>query len=112
MADETKEPRLQVAATAAQAELLANAAERAGYTHSKGGRSAYILNAALSAAAVTMGGASVNAGGDIARAILEDAAADGLTVEAWLDRALMLTRATRMAPAPTPLGRRRKGEPT
>ena len=109
MADDTTtdETRLQVAATLAQADILAEAAKADGYTHKKGGRSAYMLDRCMAAAAVSLGGAQIMIAGELAKEIKADADADGLTVDQWVARALMLTRASR-TPVP-PRGKRGAG---
>lgn len=96
MATEETKTRMQVAAAPAEAARLAEAAEKAGFTDAKGGRSAWILSVASAAADDVLAGAEpVELPGKIAAQIAEDAAAEGLTVAQWSQRALMLTRAAR-----------------
>lgn len=97
MSDNEEEIRIQVAAPKAQADLLAKAAEADGFTNRKGGRSAYMLERSLAAAAVSLGGAHLAIAGELAKEIKADAEAEGLTVEQWAQRALMLTRMSRVA---------------
>lgn len=103
------EIRIQVSASQAEADRLTEAAEGAGFTHSKGGRSAFILDRALAAADVQLGAATVMAGGAIAKEVAADAAADGLTIEAWLTRALGHARVARQPAGVAGVTRRRGG---
>jgi hypothetical protein len=100
--------RLQVACSKEQGDILSAAARADGFTHHKGGRSAWILSSALAAAAISLGGGVDGAAGDLARSIREDAEADGLTVEAWLERALRLSRIARQPPDVAPVGVQRR----
>lgn len=78
---------------------LEEAAAKAGYTHSKGGKSEWVRQLAVDAATAAADGA-VSVSGPAARAIAADAAAEGITTKAWLERAVMLTRVAREGLAP------------
>lgn len=104
---ETKTTRMQVHGTAEEAAELDQAAKAAGFSHHSGGRSAFMLRASLASARAGSGALSVT--GKVAAQVIADAAAEGISVEDWLSRALMLTRTARgpvAAPSLPPRARR------
>lgn len=105
----TDEIRIQVGASKADADRLTEAATAAGFTHSKGGRSAYMLDRALAAADAQLGAATVTIGGDIGKAITADAAAEGITLEVWFERALGHARVARTPAGTAGSPARRRG---
>lgn len=97
-----KTTRMQVHGTTDEAAELEQAAKDAGFSHHSGGRSAFMLRASLAAARSGSGALSVT--GKVATQVISDASAEGIPLEDWLSRALMLTRTARgpvsAAPAP------------
>lgn len=105
---EPKTTRMQVHGTTDEAAELDQAAKVAGFTHHSGGRSAFMLRASLAAARAGNGALSVT--GKVATQVIADATAEGISVEDWLARSLLLTRTARgpvpSAAAPAPAVRR------
>jgi hypothetical protein len=91
--------RMQVPATEDQSKLLDAAADAAGYANARatGGRGAWILKVSLAAAHAQLSGQVVTFAGDLAAQLKAEAERDGLTVEAYLERAITMSRAVRAA---------------
>lgn len=93
--------RIQVAATQEQADHLKDAADHAGYANARatGGRSAWMLKVSLAAADAELTGDVVVLAGSAAKIVKAEAEREGLTVEAYLEKAITMVRAVRAAAA-------------
>lgn len=92
--------RLQVAASEADEVLLDQAAEHAGFGNARatGGRSAWMLKVCVDAALAEMSGSFVISGRLFDTVGLE-AAASGVTIKEWIERAVSASRHVRVAAA-------------
>ena len=98
-----KRTKMTVFCKTTELPALDAAAKAAGFGHAQGGRGAWMRQLALDAA--RPGPKTLQIAGGPAEAIVSDAARDGITPRAWLERAVMLTNAARAGLAPKRQGR-------